>query len=350
MSAASDARDDRTVQAQAADWVARLYSGNASKADEARLQAWLDEDPHHLDEYNRMLAIWDMSGQDRIKGAYRTSTHRGSRTPLKDWRALMALAASVLIVLAGTVYLTTSPPAPEASVQAYKTTVGETRRLALADGSIVTLNTASRVFIDYGDGMRRAILDRGEAFFEVAKDPDRPFVVTAGTQSVTAVGTQFNVHRQGTALTVAVVEGVVAVHETLDPEQLEADARDVFHNRDETADLGFAVYTLRAGTVGTFERNVQVVGDIVRTDTRRHQAWRDGVLRVTDVTLEALVADLSRYTTRSIEFADPDAAALTVSGVFHHGDLEGVLAGLQTALPIRIERRGDRVIIRASRQ
>src|SRR5690606_13001818 len=94
----------------------------------------------------------------------------------------------------------------------YATEIGEQKTVQLSDGSELVLNTNTRVLIDYTDSKRRAILDQGEAYFKVAEDAQRPFSVDAGVRSIAVLGTEFNVQKTGGGLTVAVVEGLVAVH------------------------------------------------------------------------------------------------------------------------------------------
>src|SRR5690606_34920469 len=95
--------------------------------------------------------------------------------------------------------------------QTYATAVGEQRRIELTDGSVVHLNTRSRLEVAFTDGARDIRLLEGEATFTVEGDPARPFSVHAGTNIIRAIGTQFNVLRRPSGTTVQVIEGEVRV-------------------------------------------------------------------------------------------------------------------------------------------
>src|SRR5690606_12600450 len=96
----------------------------------------------------------------------------------------------------------------------YRTAVGERLAVTLDDGSVLTLNTDSRALVQYGDGIRGVTLEKGQALFEVAKNPELPFVVTAAGRKVTALGTAFDVRVTDDRLAVTLIEGRVAVEPT----------------------------------------------------------------------------------------------------------------------------------------
>lgn len=342
---------DDSIQRQAAEWVARVYSGNASQADEDALEHWLAGDPKHRAEYFHMLEVWDSVGAEAVTAAAETKRSRASIITQASWfRPSMAAAALLMVSLLGINFMGGSNigagigarPAP---VVAYSTAVGETEELVLGDGSTVTLNTDTKLFVDFSGNIRRAILDSGEAFFDVASDPGRPFVVTAGSQSVTVLGTRFNVQRKGVKLTVAVVEGKVAVHENLEPEKLEENAISLLTMPESEQAAEIQHYLLEAGSVGTFEKSADLVGAVEVADAESHQSWRQGVLRFSNQSLGSVVDELSRYTELNFVITDSDAAAMNISGVFHHDDLDGVLAGLEAMLPISVSRHDDQILI-----
>ena len=330
----------------AAEWVARVYSGNASEGDEVALNAWLDKDEQHRREYMRALEVWDTSGLYGFEQSLEPSSSLKFHWFYQmDAKAISKIAAVFLLMFVS-VYYTYVSQAPKTQVASYATKTGETQKLLLADGSTVTLNTGSKLYVDFSENIRRAILDSGEAFFDVSKDPERPFVVTAGEQSVTVLGTRFNVHRDGKKLTVAVVEGVVAVHENIEPEKLEENARSLFENASIDAEGDFTHYRLEAGSVGTFEKTVDLKGNVEEVaDAQSHQDWRQGIVRFSESPLVEVVDELSRYSIVPIEIADEALADLKISGVFHHDDLIGALAGLEAVLPIEVEHRANRIIL-----
>ncbi len=334
------------IRSEAAAWVGRVYSGNASQEDEMALEAWLREDDSHAAEYFRMLEVWDEVGAAEFEALSHAPVEIKSSDDYFSWiMPFVAVAALLLVAVSGAWLLEPRSGDLSPGVGVFATEVGETQELVLADGSTVTLNTGSKLFIEFNDTMRRAILDSGEAFFDVESDPARPFVVTAGEQSVTVLGTRFNVQRRGGRLTVAVLEGAVAVHENIEPERLEANARQLVTLPEDSFDPGFAHYRLEAGTVGTFEKSETLNGVVETADANEHQAWRQGVVRFADSSLTDVVAELSRYSALEIVIEDKRVADLSISGVFHHDDLEGVFAGLEAMLPITVDKRAGRIVI-----
>ncbi len=198
---------------EAADWLARLRSENLSEMEEARFRAWLSGDPARRREFDALNTMWEeldrvaqspavlaaRNGLQR-KGsqhddAQRTSergVQRASDPPRISRRAVVgwAMAAGVASA-AGFVswqrWLASGH---------YETLVGEQRTVPLADGSIITLNTSSRVHVRLGAKERRISLLQGQAQFEVAKDASRPFIVSVGRGEVRALGTAFDVYRR----------------------------------------------------------------------------------------------------------------------------------------------------------
>ncbi len=337
------------IQQQASAWVARVFSGNASQKDEEALELWLAANPVHKAEYTKILGVWDsLHEASRPETVYNdvSETVGATKRLLGNWRAQLAVAVIFGIMVFSAALLMTKRPSVDGTfVQTFATDVGQTKELRLDDGSVVTLNTGSRLFIDFSTGLRRAILDRGEAYFDVVKDPTRPFVVTAGMQSVTVLGTKFNVHRNGQRLTVAVLEGVVAVHENIEPAKLEENARMLVKKPGETLNVDFQHYRLEAGSVGTFEKSAELVTSVATADTLSFQTWRQGVVRFNKSSLSDVVKELGRYAPKSIEITDPSVAGLNISGVFHFDDIDGILVGLEAMLPIRIIETDDQILI-----
>jgi transmembrane sensor len=168
----------------------------------------------------------------------------------------------------------------------------------------VTLNTASAVRVDYSGHDRRLTLLRGEAFFDVAKDPTRPFVVTAGSRRVIAIGTAFNVRLQDRGVRVTLVEGKVRVMRSRSADSV-AGAQEP---------TGPAV-TLVAGSalVVTDQNDVE---HVERLDADRATSWRKGKLVFEGERLADVVAEMNRYSRETLEIADPALKDRKVSGVF----------------------------------
>ena len=201
-------------EAQASWYVARLYSGEMTRMDEENLFSWLRVNRAHRRAYEEVLAIWDAAGELR-KDLDLMVASKAPESRARTWRGRAGWTAAAAITL-----LVTIPPIMEGirdrsegaeALASYATAIGEQRVVTLEDGSRVTLNTNSRVLVDYTPRERRIILDFGEAFFEIERDSQRPLAVSALGQVVFVLGTKFNVLLEGGDVKVAVVEGLVAV-------------------------------------------------------------------------------------------------------------------------------------------
>lgn len=313
----------------AAYWLSRMKSEEVTNEDCMAFRSW-----HAASEANALAyakaegawAIFDGASDDPMLQALRASALASGPPVRKRWpRAVAAIAASLIIAI-GSAWLTTmqSPEGSELAVrdqrayEEYFTKKGENRTLSLADGSKVTLNTDSVVRIAYTADRRLVYLLRGQALFEVAKHAGRPFIVDAGDQMVTALGTVFEVRIDHKLTKVTLIEGKVIV----DP------ARSLPQNRSALA----TPKTLKPG-------EAMLIADggsskLVHVDLAQQLRWREGFVEFHDVALEAAVQEMNRYSTKPllIRFADPEA--LRVSGVFRTGNNERFASIIAELLPI----------------
>lgn len=350
------------IHQQAADWVVRLYSGELTAQEERALSQWRQQ-PAHDAEFVAALHAWDLSAQ-----LYACPTQP---TQPKKWRwmGLGALAASALLITVWTVNSgllfnkidlpagdarivalpnpleTNDPETNEATTtefrmteqyasttlnisQTFRTAVGEVSHIKLADGSTVSLNTNSLLKVTLSDDGRHAELISGEAFFDIAKDPNRPFDIYTEQQKISVLGTKFNVrtHSDKHTVEVAVLEGKVAVRD----------------NQAETVD---EPELLTAGHIGAFSDQARHVETSKIDQVKKQQSWRTGIVRFDDEPLQHVVADLNRYRTRKIEFADEHAKTLRISGVFHLKNGSGIITALAATLPISVNKTTSTVTI-----
>jgi transmembrane sensor len=211
----------------------------------------------------------------------------------------------------------------------YQTPVGAVETVAIIDGSRVTLNTDTAIRVALSAAERRIQLDRGEAYFEVAKDPHRPFVVHAGTVSVTAVGTQFSVHRQEQDTLVIVTEGVVRVQAYGAASASEPQA-------------------VRAGQSARVTEAGVLIQDEPAPRAEEQLSWRIGVLVFRDARLENAVAEFNRYNTRKILIADPALKDLRVAGSFKATSTDAFVHLLAQGFPLRVEARDDSLVLKSN--
>ncbi|MGE5501698.1 MAG: FecR family protein, partial [Ignavibacteriales bacterium] len=189
-----------SVRAEAAAWVARLQGPSRDKAAEQAFRRWIEADPAHAAAFDRATQVWEGIGG----AAVGMKVGAGVRDRMR-----MRVAASVVagLLLAGGGWAVLRDPV-------YATHVGEQRTVRLEDGSVLALNTDTKVVVHYTKARRDLRLVRGEAQFDVAKNRARPFIVTAEGEQVRAVGTSFVVRDEGHAVSVTLLEGKVTVTPT----------------------------------------------------------------------------------------------------------------------------------------
>ncbi len=310
--------DDREqAPGDAADWVARKLAGDG--ADPPGLQRWLAADPAHRAAFEALWALAHDAALLEALAGFETpaAAPRAAAPPApavvpprqrrRRWPAAVALAAS-LALLAVLLWPWLRPdPAPLLAA----TAPGQVRVLTLDDGSVLTLNGASRVRVQLRAHKREVALETGEVFFDVAHDARRPFEVTLGTARVRVLGTVFNLARDGDTSELSVYSGRVEI--------VSSGARQVLAQgmRIDAAHDGL-------GALAHFDPGA---GD-----------WREGWLQTAGIPLSRLVERLNRRSPQSIAIADPAVGALQVSGRFRLDRPEQTLAHLARLYPLRIQR------------
>lgn len=311
------------LDAEAAAWLARLYAEPAGAAQPA-LDAWLSEDPSHAAAFERAHAVWAIlpraasqgQGQDLSLGLSEAHAPTLALRRPPAWRTAAALAAGLsLLVGAGVLWRSMDDAA-------YATRLGEQQVATLQDGSRIALNTDTQLDVRFDAARRRIELDKGEAMFEVAHDPERPFVVVAGDTRITAIGTVFTVRRTRDDVVVTLIKGKVAVSQA----------------RPRVDGSAASPVVLRPGEKLTEPANgpARVEPESVEVAT----AWRRGQTVFRDTPLGSAVTELNRYGGPPIVVDDPRLAALPVSGVFatNAADFAEAIAALHG---LRLEKRGQ---------
>ncbi len=323
-------RDDlRRIDDQAAAWAARRLSGAFDKDDESRFRAWLDEDARHKAALNEYMAIAETSALAGAVGGLSAPANdepaRNSVSPRRWWRVgAPAIAASLF---AAFFFFTASYETP-ADPERFATVRGETRDISLPDGTTVTLNTDTVLTFDMKGDERHAVLERGEAYFDVAHDKARPFSVDAGDARTTVLGTSFTVRIEDGASFVGVLRGKVAVHSITDGAPTDG----------LQLEPGQRVAVTSAGAVGGVDT----------FDTSTAATWRYGYLYFDETPLTHVVADLNRYFDRRVELADDDLGSAPVSGRVELDDQDVAVRAISVALSLKVEQaNADKIILRA---
>jgi transmembrane sensor len=282
------------------------------------LGAWLDADPQHRRAYEQAEGVVLMLGGLGVTPAVERERLPVAR-PTARWR-VPAMAAGGLLAACLAIAVFALP------VPTYETQPGETRQIALSDGSQVTLAPASRLKAASRWRPRALSLERGEAFFVVAHQDGHPFTVQAGDAMVRVIGTRFNVHHgAGQDVRVEVEQGVVQVSDG---------------GQDRAV-------TLRAGQTAVADARGLSVGVLARSDLAG--GWRQGRLAYDDAPLAEVVADLNRYSERPLTIDSAATGRLKVTAAFDVAQADRFVAELPRVLPVRLtsDGRGGRILVAA---
>lgn len=308
--------DDSVLEA-AATWVAKLQSDDATAADRAAFELWVSAHSDHRMAYEELRALWSDLGDVPIPSERLGELHAQRRRRVGGFVGLCLAAGFAMLALA--------TPYGDRWRADFYTGVGEIRRITLEDGTEVDMNTDTALVVRYGQGRRKVRLLRGEAFFAVAKNPLRPFVVEEGALSAMALGTRYSVGTAGTerAAGVQVEEGRVEVEAA-----------------GQKAILG-------AGEVATIDKQGRL--SMSKTDVAAGTAWRDGKLVFSRRPLRDVLSTLERYRHGRILLLDEAAGGLEVSGIFDLHDTDAALQVLEASLPLRVMRISGLMVVVQSR-
>ena len=296
------AKTAHQIDAEAADWAARLDRGPLSAEDEAALQGWLDGDARALGAFGRMRALALSSERARALGPDfdPASFEPAAYVPRRRIMQVGGAIAAAALISAGGAWQVLRHRGR------FITGKGETKVVALQDGSVVTLNTASEIQVSYSDTLRAVELVRGEALFDVAKNKARPFVVAAGDTSVRVVGTSFSVRRIDTApVQVLVREGTV----------------EVFKPAQDTKPVRISANSMAVAQAD----NMQAIATMPLPPAQLHRqmAWQNGQIAFEGETLARAAEEFSRYSDTRIVIEDSGLAKEEIAGLFKATDPVG---------------------------
>ncbi|MBX3737046.1 MAG: FecR domain-containing protein [Candidatus Didemnitutus sp.] len=337
---------DEAVEATAAAWLAER-DGGLSAADAAAFAAWRAADPRHEQAVQRLERAWaSLQGLREYRPEARMHPDRdllaraaGAR--VLPFRALAATAAlAACLTLGGAwFWLRSAAPSAAESHAHYATTVGGYQRMTLPDGSIVDLNANTEIREQFTAGERRVALVRGEAAFQVTKNPARPFIVQADGVAVRAVGTAFNVRLKADCVQVLVTEGRVHV----DPPATLPLAREPL------PEIGIG-QRVSVPTVAAAAATAPAVENVSPAVVRAELSWREPRLRFLEAPLAEVVRQFNARNRVQIELGDADLAALPVEATFRAEDVEAFVRLLTSSGEMVAVRAGpDRIVIRRAR-
>jgi transmembrane sensor len=302
--------DPQDIEAEAAAWIARLHGSERTADDDRSFQRWICADPLHKTAYEGMIDAWDAAGH--VKSDVLTRHRLSPRDGRSNWfgAGAVAVAAAVALVVLGTLFVRD---------HTLSTQVGERREITLEDGSRVMLNTATRITEQYSERQRLMRLESGEAFFQVARQPGRPFVVRTADGEITALGTSFSVRSESDTTEITLVDGQVRVDRGKEAHILKPGQRLILSSR----------------TAPTIDRPA----------VEKVTAWRQGLIALDKTPLADAVMEMNRYSAVKLVVDPAIAAEIEVSGIFHAGDSRDFARGLAKSHGLRIVQGADKIIL-----
>ncbi|WP_372781104.1 FecR domain-containing protein [Phenylobacterium sp.] len=319
------------VAEEAAGWFARLQGEAATGDDWLAFERWLQRSPTHARAYEGLERLWvdldyapvarDLGGRPLMAARRRRASRGSAASPgRRAWIGAGAAIAAGLAVAVGLGLWS----APGVAIQTYQTGPGQTRQIALADGTHIQLNAASKITVSLGRDARRVEMADAEAVFDVAHDTARPFLIAVGDRQVRVVGTEFNLRHRADKVALTVRRGVVEVRPA---DALQADPTRVTIGQ---------MLTYTEGEAGSI---------LKVSDPGAAFAWTSGQQIYRDQPLSEVAADLSRRFATPVRTADAHTASLRFSGVLVTDSEPEVLRRLQAFVPVRVEQTAGAVVL-----
>ncbi|MBL4837465.1 MAG: FecR family protein [Kordiimonadaceae bacterium] len=319
------------VDKAAREWFTLLTSTAATDTDIEAFEQWRNQASAHAEAYQQINQVRNELGilAHTPQGeALLRSIMQEPATPsfwsrwimgVRGWPHLPAYGAAMaamVLVLIGSLL---QPPVPAPAV--YQTTSSEVRTIALDDGSLVTLGAQSHVAVHYTPNRRNIHLQKGQAFFNVARNPARPFVIKMRGAEVSVLGTKFDVHLGRTKATIAVLEGRVRVT----PQQALPSIKTQAVSKPKVLTAGQVISLSDKGFTAEIKKTKTIPG-----------AWRDGRFTYVDVPLSQIIADAGRYYKGAIILRDKSLGTTLLTTSFDVDQIDGFLRNLQDMLPINV--------------
>lgn len=347
-------RSGAQIERLAAAWLARRDGDDWSPADRLALVAWLEEDPAHRVAFLRLDSAWRETGRlkslsaggeararlpgrgewarspyfasrigsgNAMAGGRGRTGHATTRPRRRRWPLLAGLVAGLLIAVVAGGFAWRDLAHVERGT--WRTATGARQVVHLSDGSIATLGSDTTLSVAFSRSLRNLDLTHGEAFFDVAHNATRPFVVHAGAYRVIAVGTRFEVRRDADKLRVVVTRGLVRLQSGQDAAQAPA--------------------MLPAGSIATIDGDDVSVQHVPLDQAVELLSWREGYVVFHGTPLADAIREFNRHNARKIVIADPSLHELKVGGNFRLDNSDAFVRLLQRVFPIHATQHGERI-------
>ena len=309
------------IDDQAIDWVARQSKGGLNPDEQNAFAAWYDGDSRHQGAYLRAQGLWQSLEDVQVDPAWLAAepavAPAPSRAPVSRRHLLLGASGLAAAACAGGWAAFGRP-------KSLRTRLGEFRKVPLPDRSVASLNTDSHVEVAVEPSVRRVVLVKGEAWFSVAKDPAKPFIVEVDDVRVKAVGTAFSVRRKPGGVEVIVTEGTVATW-----------------RQDRHTEPRLVV----AGEEAFVSTRTDLIDVSSNAEAEARLAWRDGNIVLQNDTLSDAAEEFNRYNAQKIVVADPDLLQKRFVGVYHVDQPGQFAEAVKLLLNVPVSESEDHIII-----
>ena len=345
----------------ASDWLLRIQDGSLDSEDLTQWLQWYDADSANREAFERVQATFESihalplsersAWASRLDDPQQPERQKFRERNLFDkqiWRLFVPIswfsrrvwAPVFTVTLAFIVGIVIWQLGRNRSIEtsAFKTERATHRDVSLPDGSRIRLGAKSQIFVNFTSQTRYLVLEGGEAFFKVAKDSERPFLVQAGGVTVRAVGTEFNVRRVMDQTIVAVTEGTVDVLQSLEPD----------HRRPRQATARNTSIRLVAGeqvSIGPLEPVVS----IKQIEPKAVKGWQEGRLEFADEPLGLVIDTINRYSHRDVVITDQAIKGLRFTGTVSREHIDEWLFALSEIFPLDVRRVGNETVLISQR-
>lgn len=356
--------DRATIKQEAGAWIAKIDQGQLSQQQIAELQQWAATSSFHRSYLQQLGHNWDSMGilQELAElFPMQPATPMPASQPIMPAQA--GIAATVKTQLTQLLQRLQQPKAWAPTLAAlalvavfigshspnhFETDIGQQASYALPDGTQITLNTNSELRVDYNSDRRHIYLLRGEAHFDVAKNPQRPFMVYAGEGMVWAVGTAFNVRYlsagspSNQSIDVTVTEGTVKVFADIEPDKNPSPAL-----KGPQSPPANQEKIVHAGKSVQYNKVIKATQTPLPPVLEQKLAWQQGALIFKGETLEQALQEIARYTDKTLVISDPSIKDIRVGGHYKTDDIHGLLASISKSLDLKLEQTGSQLRLSA---
>lgn len=317
------------IEAAAAAWLARKDNADQwTDADEKALQDWISRSSAHAVAWLRLTAAWQIADDiGRVEARSAAQVPPAQRpTPVPRYRSRLIAGAFATVLAVVGVGLVTTSSRHERKEETFITAVGARQEVTLADGSRVTLNTRTRARAQVTATERRFWLESGEAFFEIQPDPKHPFVIEAGSDRITVLGTKFSVRHENNRTQVTVLEGRVRIDRA----------------RGDRASAPSAATVLAKNDAAVSQSDSLLVATKTNVQTQRDLSWREGRLDFENMPLSDIAAEFNRYNRRQL-VVGADAASVRMTVRFDAHNIDGFVRLIETGFEVHSREEGDEI-------